>query len=101
MGSVTQDQLKASTSLRLALSCERASCHMTICAESAGPPSAWAGVCDLLYVRTLHTLVLNLALCLLQEIAETKLPDLNCQNIEAALKIIAGTAKGMGIKVKD
>ena len=35
----------------------------------------------------------------LQEIAETKLPDLNCTDLDAALKIIAGTAKGMGIKV--
>ena len=37
---------------------------------------------------------------MLQEIAETKLPDLNCQSIEPALNIIRGTAKGMGIKVK-
>ena len=38
---------------------------------------------------------------LLQEIAEIKLPDLNCQSIEPALNIIRGTAKGMGIKVKE
>ena len=36
----------------------------------------------------------------LQEIAETKLPDLNTQNIEMAMRIVAGTAKNMGIKVE-
>ena len=36
----------------------------------------------------------------LQEIAETKLPDLNAYDVEAAMKIIAGTAKNMGIKIE-
>ena len=36
----------------------------------------------------------------LQEIAETKLPDLNTKNIEMAMRIVAGTAKNMGIKVE-
>ena len=35
-----------------------------------------------------------------QEIAETKLPDLNCSNVEAAMKIVAGTAKNMGINIE-
>ena len=35
----------------------------------------------------------------LKEIAETKMPDLNANDIEAAMKIIAGTAKNMGITV--
>ena len=35
----------------------------------------------------------------LLEIAETKLPDLNTSNKEAAMKIIEGTAKNMGITV--
>ncbi|WP_026389409.1 50S ribosomal protein L11 [[Acholeplasma] multilocale] len=35
----------------------------------------------------------------IKEIAEYKLPDLNANSIEAAMKIIAGTAKNMGIKV--
>lgn len=35
----------------------------------------------------------------LKEIAETKLPDLNCTNIEAAMRIVEGTAKNMGITV--
>ena len=38
--------------------------------------------------------------CSLQEIAETKLPDLNCSNVEAAMKIVAGTAKNMGINIE-
>lgn len=37
----------------------------------------------------------------LRKIAEQKLPDLNTENIEAAEKIIRGTAKQMGIEIKD
>jgi len=37
----------------------------------------------------------------LKEIAETKLPDLNCSNVEAAMRIVEGTAKNMGIKVEQ
>lgn len=37
----------------------------------------------------------------LKEIAETKIPDLNTRNIEAAMKIIEGTAKNMGITISD
>ena len=36
----------------------------------------------------------------LREIAETKLPDLNAYDVEAAMKIVAGTAKNMGIAVE-
>src|ERR1700693_3324003 len=35
-----------------------------------------------------------------RQIAETKMPDLNARTIEAAEKIIAGTARSMGIKVE-
>jgi large subunit ribosomal protein L11 len=35
----------------------------------------------------------------LKEIAEKKMPDLNTTDIEQAIKIIAGTAKNMGIEV--
>lgn len=34
------------------------------------------------------------------EIAQTKMPDLNANDIEAASKIIAGTARSMGIKIE-
>lgn len=34
------------------------------------------------------------------EIAKTKMPDLNADNLETAIKIIEGTAKSMGIEVK-
>lgn len=37
----------------------------------------------------------------LKEIAETKLPDLNAYTVEAAMNIVAGTAKNMGIEVED
>jgi large subunit ribosomal protein L11 len=32
-------------------------------------------------------------------IAETKMPDLNCFTVESAMKMIAGTAKNMGITI--
>ena len=37
----------------------------------------------------------------LREIAEIKLPDLNCYTIEEAMKIVAGTAKNMGVAVEE
>ena len=37
----------------------------------------------------------------LKEIAEYKLPDLNCEDIEAAMRVIEGTARNMGITIKD
>ena len=37
----------------------------------------------------------------LREIAETKMPDLNANDIEAAMKIIAGTARNMGITINS
>lgn len=36
----------------------------------------------------------------LRKIAEQKMVDLNCDNIEAAMKIIEGTAKNMGITIE-
>ena len=37
----------------------------------------------------------------LQEIAETKMPDLNAASLEAAMSMIAGTARSMGVEVTD
>ena len=37
----------------------------------------------------------------LAEIAETKLPDLNAYTVDEAMKIVAGTAKNIGIEIKD
>ena len=36
----------------------------------------------------------------LQEIAELKMKDLNANDVEGAMKIIAGTARNMGIEIK-
>ena len=36
-----------------------------------------------------------------REIAETKMPDLNAASVEAAMSMIAGTARSMGIVVED
>jgi len=37
----------------------------------------------------------------LQQIAETKMPDLNANDVDAAMKIIAGTARSMGIEIEE
>lgn len=36
----------------------------------------------------------------LREIAETKMPDLNANDIDAAMNIIAGTARQMGVTIE-
>jgi large subunit ribosomal protein L11 len=33
----------------------------------------------------------------LEEIAKQKMPDLNCYNLESAMKSVAGTARSMGV----
>ena len=37
----------------------------------------------------------------IRQIAETKMPDLNAASIEAAMSMIAGTARSMGITVEE
>lgn len=37
----------------------------------------------------------------LQTLAEQKLPDLNARDIDAAMKVLAGTARSMGIEITD
>jgi large subunit ribosomal protein L11 len=37
----------------------------------------------------------------LRKIAEIKMPDLNANDVDAAMKIVGGTARSMGIEVKD
>ncbi len=36
-----------------------------------------------------------------RKIAELKMPDLNATSLEAAMKMVAGTARSMGLEVKD
>ena len=36
-----------------------------------------------------------------REIAETKMPDLNAASVEAAMQMVEGTARSMGIKIED
>ena len=45
--------------------------------------------------------VANISKDKIKEIAETKMPDLNAASIEAAMSMIAGTARSMGITVED
>lgn len=37
----------------------------------------------------------------LEEIAQTKMPDLNANDIDAAMRVVAGTARNMGVTVVD
>ena len=37
----------------------------------------------------------------LKEVAETKMTDLNAYTVEAAMKVVEGTARNMGIKVEE
>lgn len=37
----------------------------------------------------------------LKEIAEYKMPDLNCYDLDAAMKIIEGSARNMGVTIED
>ncbi|WP_204106797.1 MULTISPECIES: 50S ribosomal protein L11 [Spirulina sp. CCY15215] len=37
----------------------------------------------------------------LRKIAEVKMPDLNANDIDAAMKIVAGTARNMGVSITD
>ena len=37
----------------------------------------------------------------LKAIAETKMPDLNAYDVESAMKIVEGTARNMGIQIKE
>ena len=47
------------------------------------------------------TVVGHITKAQLREIAEYKMPDLNANDIEAAMKIVAGSAKNMGIAIDE
>ena len=48
-----------------------------------------------------RTKVASISQAQVRQIAETKMPDLNARDIDAAAKIIAGTARSMGVTVTD
>jgi large subunit ribosomal protein L11 len=37
----------------------------------------------------------------IEEIAQTKMPDLNCVSLESAIRTIEGTARNMGLQIRD
>ena len=45
--------------------------------------------------------VAKLPVAKVKEIAEMKMDDLNCNDVEAAIKIISGTARSMGIDIRE
>jgi large subunit ribosomal protein L11 len=48
-----------------------------------------------------RTKVAKITKAQLKEIAETKMPDLNAGSVETAMRMIAGTARSMGVEVVD
>ena len=48
-----------------------------------------------------HTKVASITREQVKQIAETKMPDLNAASIEAAMSMVAGTARSMGVTVAD
>ena len=52
-------------------------------------------------VHRTKTKVATVTRAQVQEIAETKMPDLNAANIESAMRMIEGTARSMGFTVAD
>ncbi len=51
--------------------------------------------------RALHEKLGTLSRSALRKIAETKRKDLNAGSVEAAMKIIEGTARSMGVDIED
>ncbi len=47
------------------------------------------------------TKVASLSKDQVRKIAETKMPDLNANTVEAAMRMVAGTARSMGVTVED
>ncbi|HSV77054.1 MAG TPA: 50S ribosomal protein L11 [Bacteroidales bacterium] len=47
-----------------------------------------------------RTKVATITMEQVREIAESKMPDLNCFTVESAIEMVAGTARSMGIKIK-
>jgi large subunit ribosomal protein L11 len=45
--------------------------------------------------------VATLTMSQVEEIARTKMPDLNTESLEAAIQIILGTARSMGVEISD
>jgi large subunit ribosomal protein L11 len=43
----------------------------------------------------------QLTMSQVEEIAKTKMPDLNTESLEAAIQIILGTARSMGVEISD
>jgi len=50
--------------------------------------------------KNLDSKVGKLTQAQIKEIAEVKMPDLNAASIEAAMKIVVGTARSMGVEVE-
>jgi large subunit ribosomal protein L11 len=42
----------------------------------------------------------TITLAQIEEIAKTKMPDLNTTNLEAAMRTVSGTAKSLGVEIK-
>ena len=67
------------------------------------PPAAvlLKKACNIKSGSAVPTKVATISKAKVQEIAEMKMPDLNAADLEAAMSMIAGTARSMGITVED
>ena len=50
---------------------------------------------------TMQVYIGHISKAQLRQIAEYKLPDLNCNDVEAAMKVVEGSARNMGITIDD
>ena len=48
-----------------------------------------------------HPRIIIVSTHIIEEIAKTKMPDLNCSDIEAAKSMVKGTARSMGVTVEE
>ena len=51
--------------------------------------------------NSLKTKVGSVTKAQVREIAEKKMPDLNTENVESAMRMVEGTARNMGLTIKD
>ena len=73
----------------------------TILHQSTGIPSHHASLCLATRVSLTQQSAGEITSAQVREIAEKKMVDLNANDVEAAMKQVAGTARSMGVEVRD
>ena len=73
--------------------------YKTLYTYSKGLPRDAIKVCFELFIELAARNKKQATASQVEEIAKVKLPDLNCESLEAAIKTVAGTARSMGLDV--